>query len=452
VLAGHLPETDADRARLSQPERDAGWRLACQAQVTGDLTLDLRQWATPILADDTPFEFVPGSGLGIAIDMGTTTLVAQLVDLESGRVLGTQTALNPQARFGADIMSRIAAALEASGPALTEAVRERVWVMVERLLARHPTTELKRVAIVGNTAMEHLYLGYSVEPLSRYPFVPAHSGPTTVEGAAVGWRGQAARAHVHYLPSLGGFVGSDILGVMLATRFHEADGPVGLADLGTNGEIAVASAGRILVASTAAGPAFEGARISHGMRAAQGAIDRVEVASGAISAHVIGGGAARGICGSGLVGAVASGIALGQVSATGRLSHAPWLLTGDVSLTQRDIRELQLAKGAIAAGLRVLHASLDLDAAAVDRFYLAGAFGNNIDLDSALAIGLLPYPKAKIRPVGNAALLGAKLALFLEEGGHELWRQLLPRIEHVSLEKHPGFDDWFAEAMAFGEE
>ena len=218
---------------------------------------------------------------------------------------------------------------------------------------------------------------------------------------------------VRFLPCLGSFVGSDILAGLLATSLHEHDDLAALIDLGTNGEIVVGNRQRLLCASTAAGPAFEGARISMGMRAATGAISEVHAQDGKLHCHVLGNGAPRGVCGSGLVDAAAAGLDLGWISPKGRLANGESLtLAPPVALTQWDVRELQLAKGAIAAGLRILLEQWGAQAIELAQVYVAGAFGNYINYASARRIGLLDFPAEKIQPAGNTALLGAKLALF----------------------------------------
>ncbi len=451
LLEGALPESEADLRQLSEAERKDGWRLACAARPESDISIELRQWAGIILADETPFEFAPASGLGVAVDIGTTTMVAQLVGLATGRVLGTQTALNPQAGSGADVMSRIRAALKPGGlEHLQTLVRRRIAIMVEELLAHAPAGEkIVRATMVGNTAMHHLFLGHDVTPLAGYPFEPRCAQGARLSGAELGWPERAAGASVFFLPVLGGFVGSDILAVILATRIHQAEEVTGGTDLGTNGEIVIGDKRRILVASTAAGPAFEGARISQGMRAAPGAIDRVSISGNRLSVHVVGGGAPRGICGSGLVDAVACGLDLGAIAPSGRMESGAFELREPVKLLQQDVRELQLAKGAIAAGIRILLARTGVEPERFGRFFLAGAFGNNLSVENTRRLGLLPFRTEAIAPVGNAALLGAKLALFDEN--HDALKGLCERIEHVSLEKTADFQDLFAEAMIFPE-
>jgi uncharacterized 2Fe-2S/4Fe-4S cluster protein (DUF4445 family) len=447
VLAGELAATREDREVLGEERVAAGWRLACLARAEGDATLEVEEWRHPILGDETPFEFAPRDGLGIAVDLGTTTIVAQLVDLGRGSVLGVETALNAQGRFGSDLMTRIEAAL--AGEPLGTVVREEVGGLVSSLLDGGGIApgRLSRVVLVGNTAMHHLFGGLDVSPLAAYPFETTSPGPLSWRAQALGW-GRAAGAEVVFLPCLGGFVGSDVLAGIRATGLDRAGGSQALYDLGTNGEIVVGAAGRLSCASAAAGPAFEGARISCGMRAAAGAVTAVAVEGGRLVPHVLGGGPPRGICGSGLVDAVARGLETGRIEPSGRLAgRASALDIGDgLALTQKDVRELQLAKGALAVGLRLLSARAGTTPGRLDRLRLAGAFGNYVSRESARRIGLFDTPLERVSSAGNAALLGAKLALFDDDLDQ---RELRGRVVHVPLASEPGFADAFAEAMAF---
>jgi uncharacterized 2Fe-2S/4Fe-4S cluster protein (DUF4445 family) len=269
VLSGQLPATAADLACLTQSELAGGWRLACHAVAEADLKVELAQWDSVILADHTAFAFEPKPGLGLAVDLGTTTIVAQLVDRRTGIVLGVRTALNPQARHGADVMSRIDFALQPGGlETLRDLVRAQVGTMAESLLkaAGVDGNQLPLVTVVGNTVMHHLFCGISVEPLAHHPFEPPEDGLRLLTAAELGWP-LAASTQVAFLPCLGSFVGSDILAGILATRMHLSSELNVLVDLGTNGELVVGNAERMVCTSTAAGPAFEGARISMGMPA-----------------------------------------------------------------------------------------------------------------------------------------------------------------------------------------
>jgi uncharacterized 2Fe-2S/4Fe-4S cluster protein (DUF4445 family) len=453
VLEGQVAINDAQRERLSAEELAQGWRLACQCALEDDLVIELRQWDAAILVDETPFEFHPRPGLGVAVDLGTTTLVAQLLDLTTGRVLGVRTALNAQARFGADVMSRVDFGAAKGGEGqLRELIRQQIGSLIDQLVfAAHVSQdEITDVVVVGNTVMHHLFCGLDIEPLSRYPFESEQLGLQTFTSGDLSWK-LSGRARVRFLPCLGGFVGSDLLAGILATNLGEREELNGLVDLGTNGEIVIGNRHHILCASTAAGPAFEGARISMGMRAATGAISEVRVDDHTINCRILGNVPPQGLCGSGLVDAVAAGLELGRIQSSGRFTDGigSWELAAPVVLTQSDIRELQLAKGAIAAGIRMLLDRFDSSAGELKKLYLAGAFGNYINRASAQRIGLINFPSEKVEAAGNTALLGAKLALFLPEGDDGSFTGLREKTEHVALNADQSFQDTFVEEMAF---
>lgn len=451
VLEGTLPITDEERHLLTEEERLTGWRLSCRHTVQADITLHVAQWESAILADESHFTFIPRDGLGIAVDIGSTTLVAQMIDLSTGTVRAVNTALNHQARHGADVMSRVGYGVNPAGrKTLVDLIRRQVLTMIEKLLETSPSAkdELTDIVLVGNTVMHHLFCDFDLEPLSRYPFSSPHLGGWEGTPRQLGWE-IAPQARVYVLPCIGGFVGSDILAGVMATRIHESEKLTALIDLGTNGEIVIGNRERLLCCSTAAGPAFEGARIAMGMRAATGAISRVDIRDGQLQAHTIGEGSVpRGICGSGLVDAVACALDLELVQPNGRIPKPPHevQLLDSVHLTQTDIRELQLAKGAIAAGINILLQEFGASIDDIDRVHLAGAFGNYISVASARRIGLLHIPADRIHPAGNTALLGAKVALF---ASREFVDELARRIAHVGLSSHPQFHDIYVEEMTF---
>ena len=429
VLEGDVPVTPAMRVALTDDELRDGWRLGCCASASGRVVVEVDQWSPRVLTDESRVPIEPRKGRGAVIDLGTTTLVVQVVDLASGEVLRVATALNPQARHGADVMSRLQYDLQHPGE-LGSLIREALRPM----LGAGP---LREILVAGNTAMHHLFCGLDAAPLTRAPFDSPALGGYRFQPEDLGWPGPA-----EFLPCLGGFVGSDLLCGVVATRIDEASQRRALFDVGTNGEVVVGSAEGILCASTAAGPAFEGGRIGAGMRAGTGAIDAVRVRDGGIDCHVIGDGSARGICGSGLVDAVACGIELGWITPNGRLASVDkrFPLADGLSLTQSDIRELQLAKGAMAAGFRVL-ARGD-----VEGLYLAGAFGNYIRQDSAVAIGLLPGG-LNVEPVGNSALRGARMLLLTPATRQARLHRILDLSRHVKLVQDPEFQDLYAEMM-----
>ena len=451
MISGSLTVTQEQANILSSHEIEQGWRLACRCTADSDITLEIGQWETVILADHSTFEFTPRDGRGIAVDLGTTTIVAQLLDLETGHVLGVRTALNPQTIHGGDVMHRIHAALaDGKGDELMQEVRHTIGRLCAKLLrsAKLEEPRLDTIVVAGNTVMHNLFCGIDVTPLSQAPFEPHDAGLQTFRAKELGWRLDGNPA-VHFLPCLGGFVGSDILCGVLATKMHERDSPIVLVDLGTNGEIVVGNRERILCASTAAGPAFEGGRISMGMRATTGAVSEVWTENGHLRCRVLGDGAPRGICGSGLVDTVAAGLDLGLIAPSGRLADgAPILLAPPVTLLQEDVRQLQLAKAAIAAGIRILRERFGGAACGDVPIYLAGAFGNYVNRTSARRIGLIQAPEEQIEPAGNTALLGAKMALFGNPDEND-FREIRARIEHVSLATDPTFQEIFIEETAF---
>jgi uncharacterized 2Fe-2S/4Fe-4S cluster protein (DUF4445 family) len=415
-----------------------------------DVQLELAQWEIPILADDRAFDFTAQPGLGVAVDLGTTTIVAQLLDLATSHVLAVRSALNRQARHGADVMSRVEFACR-DRDTLTRVIREQIGEMIAEMLYSVDglTNHLAHVVIAGNTVMHHLFCGLDLEPLAHSPFVTHCLDLEILASSALGWE-LPGDPLVRFLPNLGGFVGSDTLAGILATGLHESSELTAMLDLGTNGEIVLGNRERILCASTAAGPAFEGARISCGMRAATGAIDAVSHQEGNFICHVIGQSEARGLCGSGIVDAVAAGLDLGLIQSNGRLTHPPAVvLTPSVELTQADVRELQLAKGAIAAGLQLLIRKWGVPSYAVSKVYLAGAFGNYVNRASARRIGMLPVPADHAHPAGNTSLLGAKLALFGLHSDDGSYQELRRRIEHVPLSEDPSFHESFTAELGF---
>ncbi len=449
VLAGSLPVTEADREAFTTDQLEQGWRLACQARAESSLVLECGQWHMDVLTDRTALtgaerlSAAKKRGLGIAIDLGTTTIAAQMMDMASGDVLAVETELNPQSALGADVMSRIRAALH--GADLTTMIREALGKMVARLAGARGD-EIAEVILVGNTVMHHLFSGRSVEPLAHTPFASPHLGEQKFTARELSWT-LPASCTIRFAHCLGGFVGSDILAGIVATGMTHSEDLMALVDLGTNGEIAIGNRHGVVCASTAAGPAFEAGTIRMGMRAATGAIAYVALDGGMMKATVIGGVEPRGICGSGLVDAVAAGLRSGAILGSGLIADGTKRMpvAGPVALDQRDIRELQLAKGAIAAGFRLLLRYMRADYGRLKSIYLAGAFGNYVRIESAIRIGLIESPRALVHAAGNTALRGAKMLLLADE------EPALPPIHHVSLAAQRDFEDEFVSCMTFPE-
>lgn len=444
VVKGEVAVTPEMRRAFSEAELAAGWRLACRARIGCDVTLEVAQWETALLVDASTLPVVPRVGYGVAVDVGTTTLAAQLLDLQTGDVLAVQTALNPQAAYGADVMTRIEYA-SGNPEQLGEVVRARIGKLIAGMVEGLDWERVVGVLLCGNTVMHHLFGALDVTPLAAAPFAPTQLGALRYQAAQLGWP-LAPHCEVEFLPCLGGFVGSDILAGIIALDMDIDDGKRALVDLGTNGEIVVAERGQVVCASTAAGPAFEAGRIRMGMRAAVGAIDQVRYRRGRYHCHVIGGAAPRGICGSGLTAAAAAALDAGDLLPSGRLRAGLDAidLKGGVSLYQGDIRQLQLAKAAIAAGLRILSAPEQ-----TGEMYLAGAFGNYLDAGASVRIGLTPVDAARLHAAGNTALRGTKAILLSGEAGRERVEKVTARARHVSLNDHEQFQDIFVEQMRF---
>lgn len=437
VVEGHLAVTPEMEELLSPQELAEGWRLGCCARAEGPLVVEVAQWETSVLADEMPFAFTPRAGRGIAVDLGTTTLAAQLVDLSSAEILGVETALNPQATYGSDVMSRVQFAMHSGS--LTPLIRAAVGELVSRLCE---TNAVSTISLVGNTVMQHIFCARDVEPLSHVPFESPDLSSAAYHPSDLGWKSPPS-ANVRFLESIGGFVGSDILAGIHACDMPAEDELVALVDLGTNGEIVLGNRHKMLCASTAAGPAFEAGRIRMGMRAAPGAVAHVSSVNGHLLCKVLGDEPPRGVCGSGLIEAVAAALDTGAILPNGRLANGAreLPLAGPVSLTQGDIRELQLAKAAIAAGVRIL---LDRWGARIEdirKVYLAGAFGNYVGIEAACRIGLLEMAPSRVQAAGNTALRGAKMALF---------DHLPPLpVSHVGLASDSCFQDVFTDCLAF---
>jgi len=453
IREGHLSVTAPQKQILNDTEIKDGWRLACQGLVQDDLTIELDQWKSDVLSDNSDFHFTPMDGLGVAIDLGTTTLAAQMVNRETGEVLAVETSINPQAKYGGDIMTRIDAAsrLGKQGE-MQQLIRAELFGMIKKLFhgSQMDMGDLKRIIIVGNAVMHNIFCGIDVAPMGFHPFEPISNNLEIYLSEELGWD-LNKDVVLEFIPGVGSFIGSDILVGAWVENLSESDEICVLVDLGTNGEIMVGNSDKILAASTAAGPAFEGAGISMGMRAATGAISTILAKNGEIIPKVLGSEKPRGICGSGLVDAVSAYLDMGSIKADGRFLDGESIMVLDpVEITQKDIRELQLAKGAIATGIRLLLKEFDAEEKDVAEVYLSGAFGNYISKRSARRIGLLKFPQKRITTAGNTALLGAKKALFNEEGLNNFY-DIRSKTDHLDLSMHPDFTDVFAELVNFPE-
>jgi uncharacterized 2Fe-2S/4Fe-4S cluster protein (DUF4445 family) len=415
----------------------------------------------------------PGTpSLGIAVDIGTTKVAVFLVDLVSGKTLASEGMMNPQIAYGEDVIARMAHADESpeSAAQMQSLLVEALNGAIERLTAQtgsQPSEILEMVA-VANTAVHHLFARLPVRQLALAPYVPAVSAPLDLKARDMGLA-LAPGAYVHLLPNIAGYVGADHVAMLLATQLGEAEDTVLALDIGTNTEVCLVSGGRMLSTSCASGPAFEGAHIKHGMRAANGAIERVSFVDGELHYQTIGDEPAVGLCGSGALDALAELFLQGIVDERGRMrehsrvsgdkTKREFLLAGSlegdashpaITFTQRDVSELLLAKGAMRTGVNVLMKVHGLAASGIDRVILAGAFGTYIDVRNAMVVGMLPeMPVERVTQVGNAAGLGARMALISRAKRAEA-AALALRVGYVELAAAPDFSRIFAGAMYLG--
>ncbi len=446
LLDGEIEISETHRQKLKQLNLPNDWRLACYSHCTGNITLEIDQFSHLILADESEFEFTPQPGFGVAVDLGTTTVVVQLIDLLTAKVISAETFLNPQVKFGADLISRIQACLDGNTTEMTSLIRKSIGTTLELMLKKHPVG-IRQIVLVGNTAMQLIFAGQDVTPLSAYPFHVKDLGMKTFSPEELSWNFEVSEP-VRFYPSIGSFVGSDILAGIAATKLHLKEDYTALIDLGTNGEIVVGNRDRMVCASTAAGPAFEGANISMGMRAVTGAIASLNRVDSKMEATVIGNTIAKGICGSALIDAVAIFRQLDLIGMFGEINSGEMQLpvAGKVTLTQKDINEFQLAKAALAAGLTILCKQLSIEVSDISRLYIAGGFGNYINLSHVTSTRMIELQEEKIHKMGNTALIGAKMFLFVNDA---VIAEILQKITHINLEGDPNFQDIYVDKMLF---
>ena len=393
--------------------------------------------------------------IGLAVDIGTTKLAAYLVDLENGQTVAKVGAMNPQIAYGEDVISRIAYSTHhAAGRALLQ--RKLIDTLNELLTEMSRAANLTRdqivdAVIVGNTAMHHLFAGLPVHQLGTSPYLAAVTDAIEIPARDLGLE-LAPGAAVYLPPNIAGFVGADHVSMLLATDIWQTDKTVVALDIGTNTEITVAHEGQLVCCSCASGPAFEGAHVGAGMRAAPGAIERVQITDGGLHVHTIGQQPPVGICGSGILDAIAEMLKAGMLNSRGVLSKdhprvrvrdnkAEFVLSSamysghghDVLITRSDVNEIQLAKSAIRVGIEVLLAECGVTADDIDEFIVAGAFGTYLDLDSAIRIGMFPdLPRERFQQVGNAAGTGARQMLVSAQR-RRLAQDLAQRDRYIEL-------------------
>ncbi|MFP3898052.1 MAG: ASKHA domain-containing protein [Dehalococcoidia bacterium] len=471
------PEADADHL-LKALNRQRGLRCASvDIDALRSIPDQLRSWRwrsrVVVRGREVIAVLSPRSRLlGVAIDLGTTKVAGYLVDLGTGQTLAAKGVMNPQISYGEDIISRISRVIKSpeEAPAIQKLAVDGINELITDLCneAEARTEEIVDVVVVGNTAMHHLFLRLPVKQLAISPFVPAISRAAEVRAGELGLD-IAPGARVHMLPNIAGFVGADHIAMLLATDAWKARGTTLALDIGTNTEVSLVCKGRITTTSCASGPAFEGGHIKHGMRAAAGAIERLRIDGDEVLYQTIGREPPVGICGSGMIEALAQLYLAKFIDEGGRMrdsqrrvrSHKgqrEFVLVGEeerkgrpaITITQADIRELQLAKAAIRTGIQVLVEASGCREDEIKKVIIAGAFGTYIDVASAVTIGMLPsLPLDRFRQVGNAAGMGAKLALVSSKYRGRA-QDIVSRVSYIELASTPSFRSTFVQASYLG--
>lgn len=470
VEAGLAPPDSVEAENLTEGELAVGNRLACRARVGGDAQVTLAPvviYSDKVFRASNRYRRERGVPLGLAIDLGSTTVAAFLVMLDNGEVCAGGASLNQQTVYGADVISRLAAATDDANDAarMHRLALASINQAVDSLnLSARMRERIERAVVVGNVAMHHLLLQLPLETLAALPFQPYSTAALQDAGRALGGIFPEG-TRVALPPVIGGFVGSDALACLAYFGFDDPPGPMAAIDLGTNGEVMVTDGDRILVASTAAGPAFEGVNISCGTRAVDGAVVAARLQNGQLALETIADEAPVGLTGSGLLSVVYELREAGVIEPNGRIAPEPPIFNerlrqdahgaraialtanGDLALSQWDVRELQKAKGAIRAAVAILLAQLGLRAADLERVILTGSFGGRIDVDAVLALGMIPpVDRDVVETEANGAGLGA--ALFLRDEGFALGERLAARAEQVDLDLDPDFNMRFVESMS----
>ncbi|MBU3946793.1 MAG: DUF4445 domain-containing protein [Proteobacteria bacterium] len=410
--------------------------------------------------------------LGFAVDLGTTKIAGYLVDLNSGKTIATKGIMNPQIGYGEDIISRITHAIQSPAEAarlknlVVNSVNDLVGDLCSNIGAK--ADEIVDAVIVGNTAIHHLFLNLPVKQLAESPFIPAIINALDIKARDAGLQ-IAPGAFIHLLPNIAGFVGADHTAALLSIDAGNSEGVVLVIDIGTNTEISLIVNGKIVSASCASGPAFEGGHIKYGMRASGGAIEDILITNGEIQYQTIDGAAPVGICGSGILDALAQLYLAGVLDKSGRMSkdhpgvrsngkYLEFVIVSEeerngqeaIAVTQSDIRELQLAKSAIRTGIQLLLEAKGCTENDITQIIIAGAFGSYINVDSAVTVGLLPcLPVERFKQVGNAAGIGAKMAL-ISSGKRLEAQNLASRTHYIELSTVPAFMHTFVQAGYLG--
>lgn len=467
LLKPVLPLTEKEKIMLTQEELQNGIRLACCVVTDVPCTVSLPQQekyeiqtAYHMQAESVMSmskTALADNAFGIAIDIGTTTIALELINLKNGASVGTVALLNHQSAYGADVMTRISAANAGNLYALQNCIRKDLVEGICNLLAKTNTKaeQIQNMVIAANTTMVHFLMGYPCETLGVAPFTPVNLGPISIKAKDL-LGTDVLSCPVWILPGISTYVGGDIVAGLLANGFDQREGPALFIDLGTNGEMALWNKDGIVTASAAAGPAFEGGNLTCGMGSVEGAVCSVTVKNGKIDhLQTIGNKAPCGICGTGVIELLAGLRREGLLDETGLLTEA-WFEEGftiaqsehgPIRLTQKDIREVQLAKGAILAGIETLLATCGITPQTLGTVYVAGGFGTQLDLEKAMDIGLFPKGfTGKMVAVGNSALGGAVLCLKAPEQQKRA-AHICRIAKEISLSGNPRFQDLYIQSM-----
>ncbi len=445
----HLPDaTETERQMLSADELAAGWRLACRVFAEGTCVLEIPEYAienvatADTLAKEYPAIGNPGDNrYALAIDIGTSTIAASLIDVMNRETVKTVTGINHQIAYGADVLSRIDASNRGEGRKLQELLFSDLGDLCRQLgIGENVKTLPMPVVIAGNTTMQHLLQGLSCRGLGVFPFTPVDISMHLYKNMTI-------------LPGIGTYVGAEIVSGIVACGINQKEDISMLVDLGTNGEMVIGNKDRILVASAAAGPAFEGGSISCGSPGVPGAIDTVTIEHGKTSITTIGGEKASGICGSGVLDTVYELRKEEIIDESGMLKEeyleGGFPLAPGITFTAKDVSEVQLAKAAIRAGIEILLQSYGITYNQVSRLYLAGGFGQKMDCDKAVGIGMLPKElRSRITAAGNSSLEGAK-KLAMESSLAKSFRHAVRISEEIVLSNQKMFQELYVKYMYF---
>lgn len=451
LTGGSLERSGTEKALLRRKGLDEKrWLISCLSRVTGDISIRIPEKRQVILTDNDATDRKGEEGYAIAIDLGSTTVAVQLIDRIDGTVKGSFSETNVQNAYGADIISRISYAMQ--GPEyleqLTSMIRAQTGRLVFSVQEASGIRDIRQVTIVGNSVMHHLFCGIDVTPLSAWPFQSGHNRQEDFSPSDLGWN-LPEGCMISFMPNISHFVGSDILAGIVKLGIHRKERWTALIDLGTNGEIVIGRKGRIVCTSTAAGPAFEGVNITDGMRAVDGAVCRVDEITGDVT--TIGGAEPAGICGSGLVDAIHHFLKTGKITSDGRIADEnlhSLTIKGKVALYDRDIREFQLAKAAIATGFELMMKHLGIGLADIGSIHISGGLGYWLDIRKAIETGLVKATgDAQVSKAGNTALAGCKEMTF--SSSRKEVEEIMPQLSHYPIETDPDFQDVYCSNLFF---